>query len=812
MTRGLTFCAVLLAVFSNAGFLPAQEPAARFNHTAVWTGTEMIVWGGRATNGVLNTGGRYNPLTRTWTAMPTNGAPSPREYHVAQWTGSEMIVWGGALDPFTLYNNGARYNPSNNTWAAITNIGAPTARAYHSIVWNGAHAILWGGSSNSSGSGEVYYNTGGRYSPASNNWAATATTGAPVMRADHTAVWTGDRMIIWGGLAKDAGAPEPNKTNTGAIYNATNNTWSATTTNGAPRSRASHTAVWTGSRMIVWGGVGTITATDIYNTGGRYDPVANSWAATSTNSGVPSVRQDHTAVWTGTEMIVWGGQGSVGNYRDSGGRYNPTTDTWTTTATGPAGRAYHTAVWTGSEMIVWGGYGFSGALQGLARYRPAENTWNTAPLCSLTAPGNGSSHGAGSTITLTASATDTDGIITQVQFFDGATLLNTDTGAPYTYNWTASNAGPHTLTAVATDNNSLKTTSAPVSITIIGPPVVSLTSPANGSTHPGGGAIALAASAAPASGATLTQVAFYDGATLLNTDSSAPYEYNWSGATAGAHTLTAHATDNYGTISTSAPVAITVNTPPSTGITSPSSGTVIVEHTPVTIAATASDPDGTVTQVAFYDGPTLLGVTNSAPYQFNWDNVPPGIRMLTTRATDNLGVVSTSAVVALTANILPNVAAAAPLNGSQVAANEPIPLNASATDTDGSIAQVQFLINGSPLGADTTAPFQLNWTNAPLGFHTLTMVATDNLGMSRTSAPVSLEAVLRPQVTSSWASNRIWVHVTGAETGRTYVVQMSSNLVNWVPFKTNVAVDGTFSINDPAGSALQPQRFYRADP
>ena len=68
--------------------------------------------------------------------------------------------------------------------------------------------------------------------------------------------------------------------------------------------------------MIVWGGVGTITASDIYNTGGRYDPVANSWLPTSTNSGVPNLRQDHTAVWTGSEMIIWGGQGSIGNYRD----------------------------------------------------------------------------------------------------------------------------------------------------------------------------------------------------------------------------------------------------------------------------------------------------------------------------------------------------------------------------------------------------------------------------------------------------------------------------------------------------------------
>src|SRR5947207_466457 len=80
------------------------------------------------------------------------------------------------------------------------------------------------------------------------------------------------------------------------------------------------------------------------NTGGRYNPTTDSWIATSTTN-APSARHSHTAVWTGTEMIVWGG-----GY--------PGTNTWIATATSnvPDARFDHTAVWTGSEMIVWGGY------------------------------------------------------------------------------------------------------------------------------------------------------------------------------------------------------------------------------------------------------------------------------------------------------------------------------------------------------------------------------------------------------------------------------------------------------------------------
>ena len=80
----------------------ANAPSARFYHTAVWTGSEVIVWGGEGHNGVLlNTGGRYNPATDTWAATSTNNVPSGREFHTAVWTGSEMIVWGDSTAAFS---------------------------------------------------------------------------------------------------------------------------------------------------------------------------------------------------------------------------------------------------------------------------------------------------------------------------------------------------------------------------------------------------------------------------------------------------------------------------------------------------------------------------------------------------------------------------------------------------------------------------------------------------------------------------------------------------------------------------------------
>jgi N-acetylneuraminic acid mutarotase len=320
-------------------------PSPREGHTAVWTGTEMIVWGGYDNISHFGTGGRYDPSTDTWTSTSTANAPDARYRHTAVWTGSEMIVWGGVGNgPFL--NSGGRYNPGSNSWTPTSTTNAPDARYFHTAVWTGTEMIIWGGANGT----PTYFNTGGRYIPASDSWTATTTTNAPNPRERHTAVWTGSQMIVWGGY--DGNFPG---LNTGGRYDAGTGSWTATSTTNAPSARIFPTGVWTGSEMIVWGGLGIVYE----NTGGRYDPGSNSWTATST-IGVPAGRWLHEAVWTASQMIVWGGIGN-GIFLDTGGRYNPSNDSWTATSTAdaPDGREFFTAVWTGSEMIVWGGVNFN---------------------------------------------------------------------------------------------------------------------------------------------------------------------------------------------------------------------------------------------------------------------------------------------------------------------------------------------------------------------------------------------------------------------------------------------------------------------
>src|SRR6266478_1065145 len=189
----------------------------------------MIVWGGRATESIYsNTGGKYNPSSDTWTSTSITSAPSGRIWHTAIWTGTEMIVWGG-LSNLGHLNTGGRYNPLTDSWTTSNTANAPAGREFHTAVWTGNEMIVWGGYSYDGV--EHYWNTGGRYNPGTDGWVATSTANAPVGRASQQAVWTGNEMIVWGGYYYDG---NDHYLNTGGRYNPSTNSWAATGTTNAP--------------------------------------------------------------------------------------------------------------------------------------------------------------------------------------------------------------------------------------------------------------------------------------------------------------------------------------------------------------------------------------------------------------------------------------------------------------------------------------------------------------------------------------------------------------------------------------------------
>src|SRR5579864_7187977 len=288
----------------------------------------------------------------------------------------------------------------------------------------------------------------------------------------------------------------------------------------------------------------------------------------------------------------------------------------------------------------------------------------------------------------------------------------------------------------------------------LGSLVVTMTSPASNSTV--GGTVPVSASVSIVGLLTVSSVQFQlDGTNLGAPAPSAPYSISWNtaGAANGSHTLTAVAHDALlGLQFTSAPVTVTVSnapppdtTPPTVSITSPGGGATV--SATVTVAANASDNVGVAGVQFLLDGTNLGAEDTAAPYAVSWNTVGAanGSHTLTAIARDAAGNRTTSAGVTVTVSNAPppdttppTVSITSPGGGATVSGT--VSVTANASDNVG-VAGVQFLLDGTNLGAeDTAAPYTASWntTGAANGSHTLTAVARDAAGNRTTSAAVTV--------------------------------------------------------------------------
>jgi hypothetical protein len=288
--------------------------------SAVWTGSEILIWGGgfsyRA-DGAISTGAGFDPRTSELRALPDSPIPV-RWWHTAVWTGREMIVWGGA-DGDHERVDGAAYDPAADSWRRIAD--GPMGGYAHTAVWTGREMIVWGGSDDYEAEGSRGYprsflSTGAAYDPASDSWRTLEP--APLEpRGWHAAVWTGAELLIWGGVA-DCTQPTCTYPDDAGAYDPEAHTWREISAGPLP-GRVDHTAVWTGSRMLVWGGSPPGGGLG-YQDGGSYDPQGDRWHELPSSPIAGRFR--HAAIWADDVMIVWGGQGANGPF-DDGALYRP---------------------------------------------------------------------------------------------------------------------------------------------------------------------------------------------------------------------------------------------------------------------------------------------------------------------------------------------------------------------------------------------------------------------------------------------------------------------------------------------------------
>ncbi|MFT3981641.1 MAG: Ig-like domain-containing protein [Ferruginibacter sp.] len=422
----------------------------------------------------------------------------------------------------------------------------------------------------------------------------------------------------------------------------------------------------------------------------------------------------------------------------------------------------------------------------------------TPPSASITSPANNSSFAAGSNITINANASDADGTISKVEFFNGSTKLGEDLTSPYSYTWNGVAAGTYALTAKATDNAGLTGNSTVVNITVLTntAPAVSITSPANGASFTAPASISINANASDADG-TVSKVEFYNGATKLGEDLSSPYSYTWSSVAAGTYTLTAVATDNQGATATSSQVSVTVssgtgsscggNGPVAAGETLPDYSWQATNTANPTITFIPGTPiSGSNFCILYYkigSGGYIGEVMTQSGANFTKSITAASgsavsiyftYRVGTSGLERNSSATPHSFTVAQcggTTNTAPTVSVTAPANNASYTAPASITIDAAASDADGTVSKVEFFNGSTKLGEDLTSPYSYAWTNVAAGTYSITAKATDNSNAVTTSAATTVTVTAGSGGTCSG---------TASNGDYSYNVATSGSNVSWI--------------------------------
>jgi N-acetylneuraminic acid mutarotase len=333
--------------------------SGRHAHTAVWTGSDMVVWGGQSSlSSYAADGAKYNLATDTWTTL--TAAPIVGRYaHVAVAAGTnKMIVWGGYNGSYR--NDGAVLDVTTGagTWTVMSPPPATFyGRYYASAVWTGTEMLVYGGYGTScSGS---YCADAALYDPVANSWRTMPA--APIVgRYQSAMVWNGTKAVVFGGYGSGCSG---SYCADGAVLDPSGlGTWSALKATAPLDGRYLLLGVANGTQATFWGGYGTYVSPSYYkNTGASYDDTAGTWKSFTPPIDLVlpnSKRREPVGWWAGGKLYVWGGYD--GSTLGTGAIYDPTTDSWTSmpTTNAPTPRYQTTAVWTGAEAIIWGGYSY----------------------------------------------------------------------------------------------------------------------------------------------------------------------------------------------------------------------------------------------------------------------------------------------------------------------------------------------------------------------------------------------------------------------------------------------------------------------
>jgi len=368
---------------------------------------------------------------------------------------------------------------------------------------------------------------------------------------------------------------------------------------------------------------------------------------------------------------------------------------------------------------------------------------NQAPVTKLTVS-PGSVPTVPAIVTLTATATDSDGSVARVEYFQGADPIGTTYVAPHTMNFPITEPGTYGFRAVAYDNLGMPGSSGTVNVTAGSsstnqPPMVTIS--VSPDSLPAPGPLTLTATAVDNDG-TVTKVVFLDNGSKIGEVTSPPFVLNFNAATAKLYRFSATAYDDKGASASSPQKSVLVGpganaAPKVTLAASPDS---LPGPGAITLTANATDEDGTIAKVAFYQNGTKIAEVASAPFKTTFNAPSNAVYRFTAIATDNLGATATSSDVNVPVGPAPNIAPKVSLSVSSTKIPFPgtVTMTATASDDDGTIARVRIYQNGTQRADITTPPYTFAYTTTVPGVYKFKATAYDNKGASTSTAEIDV--------------------------------------------------------------------------
>jgi N-acetylneuraminic acid mutarotase len=356
--------------------LPVAPIGPRDNAAVIWTGHELVVWGGQSglhDNVPVDDGAAYNPATRRWRLL-SRGPLTPRPGQAAVWTGTEMVVWGGVdarsyPSADAAGDEGAAFNPATNTWRLLP--PAPlTSRGYAIAAWTGAEVmILGGGAAMTTDSRD--YSDGALYNPATNTWSHVP---APAPLGGHHIAWlsaaaVANNVYAWSEWSETHQVTPNTTVSAGGVdmysYNLTTKTWRylPADTQALPDIADTIPAgglIYTRGEPV---NCGDCSPPFIPEATAVYDPAHDRWKRLPLD---PLDGQRLLSVWTGAALFSVNPYG-VYDSRGPGDAtvYNALSDTWSKVPSAPFACDTNTdPVWTGHQILFYCPRFFNGAGSG----------------------------------------------------------------------------------------------------------------------------------------------------------------------------------------------------------------------------------------------------------------------------------------------------------------------------------------------------------------------------------------------------------------------------------------------------------------